>query len=39
VLVKIIDKIMHFTVTESEQKAGLDLFHYGTPAVSQPEAL
>jgi len=40
VLVKIVDKLMHFTVTESEQKAGLDLFHYGTPSVSsQPEAL
>lgn len=35
VLVKVVDRIIHFTVSEEEQQAGLDVFHYGSE-VPQP---
>lgn len=35
VLVKIVDRLCHFTVTEEEQQAGLDVLHYG-PELSAP---
>ena len=33
ILVKLVDKVLHFTVTESEQEAGLDKFHYGKVSI------
>jgi Amt family ammonium transporter len=39
ILVKVIDKLFHFTVTESEQMAGLDLFHYGNPVLEKQPSL
>lgn len=29
VLAKVVDKLIHFTVTEEQQQAGLDAYHYG----------
>lgn len=36
VITKAVDKLFHFTVTEKEQEAGLDKFHYGKVSVYQP---
>jgi Amt family ammonium transporter len=36
ILVKAIDKVLHFTVTENEQEAGLDRFHYGKVSIVVP---
>ena len=36
ILVKAIDKVLHFTVTENEQAAGLDRFHYGKVSIVVP---
>jgi Amt family ammonium transporter len=37
VLAKIVDRLLHFTVTEEQQQIGLDIFHYGNE-LSDPLA-
>ncbi|MBS1994361.1 MAG: ammonium transporter [Cyanobacteria bacterium SZAS LIN-3] len=36
VLAKLLDRVMHFTASTSEQEVGLDAFHYGEESVERP---
>ena len=37
-IVKVVDRLLHFTVTEEQQQVGLDVFHYG-PEPLQPATI
>lgn len=38
VIAKVVDRLLHFTVTEEQQQVGLDVFHYG-PEPLQPAGI